>query len=325
MRIAVMGAGSTGGYFGGMLSRGGNDVFFIARGAHLEAIRRHGLRVVRDDEEFTVDCPATDEPSCVGPVELCLLTVKTYQNDVAIPAMAPLVGPGDDRPLPAERCGQLPGVRRRLRSGASPARSGLHRGGPSFSRYGHPIWRVVRVVFGEIDGRPSARGPDIQRTLAAAGIPAEFTADIHTEPVEQVPVHRHHGRGYLVGPSDPGRADAAPGVAKRGAGLPSRDRAGGPRLGSWPAAKHLRRYSCLHRRQPGRPSRVDALGCYRWTAAELEALNGAAVRAGQATGTPTPINDVIYAMLKPWPKGLPSPKLALTTIPGRLTMNRHSG
>ncbi len=54
MRIAVMGAGSIGGYFGGMLARNGNEVSLIARGAHLEAIRANGLKVVRDDEEFTV-------------------------------------------------------------------------------------------------------------------------------------------------------------------------------------------------------------------------------------------------------------------------------
>ena len=60
MRISVMGAGSTGGYFGGMLARAGNDVSLIARGDHLAAIRTNGLRIVRDDEEFTVQCPSTD-------------------------------------------------------------------------------------------------------------------------------------------------------------------------------------------------------------------------------------------------------------------------
>ncbi|MEC9237422.1 MAG: 2-dehydropantoate 2-reductase N-terminal domain-containing protein, partial [Chloroflexota bacterium] len=58
MRIAVMGAGSTGGYFGGMLARGGHDVSLIARGAHLDAIRSNGLNVIRDEEEFTVKCQA---------------------------------------------------------------------------------------------------------------------------------------------------------------------------------------------------------------------------------------------------------------------------
>ena len=94
MRVAVMGAGSTGGYFGGMLARSGNEVSLIARGAHLKAIRADGLKVVRDDEEFTVRSQATNDPSEVGPVDLALLCVKTYQNEDAVPLMKPLVGPG---------------------------------------------------------------------------------------------------------------------------------------------------------------------------------------------------------------------------------------
>ena len=63
MRIAVMGAGSIGGYFGGMLSLGGNEVILIARGPHLEAIRGRGLQIVTDDSEFTVGCEASDGPA----------------------------------------------------------------------------------------------------------------------------------------------------------------------------------------------------------------------------------------------------------------------
>ena len=92
MRISVMGAGSIGGYFGGMLAHGGNDVSLVARGAHLDAINRDGLRVIRDNEEFTVRCQATDDPREIGPVELVLLTVKTYQNRQAVPEMRPMVG-----------------------------------------------------------------------------------------------------------------------------------------------------------------------------------------------------------------------------------------
>ena len=91
MRIAVMGAGSIGGYFGGMLARGGHDVTLIARGPHLAAIQEHGLRIVTDhQEELIVRCDATGSPENVGIVDLILLTVKTYQNPVAVPAMLPI-------------------------------------------------------------------------------------------------------------------------------------------------------------------------------------------------------------------------------------------
>ena len=93
MRIAVMGTGGTGGFFGGLLARTGEDVTFIARGAHLDAIRRHGL-TVRSQllGDFTVAAKATDDPTEVGVVDLVLFCVKAYDNDTAIPAIRPLVG-----------------------------------------------------------------------------------------------------------------------------------------------------------------------------------------------------------------------------------------
>jgi 2-dehydropantoate 2-reductase len=93
MRIAVMGAGGTGGFFGGLLARAGEDVTFIARGANLDAIRRHGLTVrSRLLGDFTVAAKATDDPAEVGVVDLVLFCVKAYDNDTAIPAIRPLVG-----------------------------------------------------------------------------------------------------------------------------------------------------------------------------------------------------------------------------------------
>ena len=94
MDIAVMGAGGVGGYFGGLLARAGHNVTFIARGPHLEAIRSNGLRVESgNDGVFTVPGRATDDPASVGPQELVLFAVKMYDNDDAIHAIAPMVGP----------------------------------------------------------------------------------------------------------------------------------------------------------------------------------------------------------------------------------------
>ena len=93
MRIAVMGAGGVGGCLGALLARDGNEVTLIARGAHLDAIRSNGLRLLQDDAGFTVNVPATSDPREVGPVDLVVYTVKTYHNTAAIPAIRPLVGP----------------------------------------------------------------------------------------------------------------------------------------------------------------------------------------------------------------------------------------
>src|SRR3712207_4469639 len=84
MRIVAVGAGGTGGYFGGLLARAGQDVTFIARGANLEALRARGLTVEsRLAGTFTLRIKATDDPSEVGPVDLILFCVKTYGVDAA--------------------------------------------------------------------------------------------------------------------------------------------------------------------------------------------------------------------------------------------------
>jgi 2-dehydropantoate 2-reductase len=94
MKIAVMGAGGVGGYFGGLLARHGHDVTFVARGAHLNAIRRNGLRVESmNDGTFTVPGNATDDPGTVGAQDLVIFTVKMYDNDDAIKLIDPLLGP----------------------------------------------------------------------------------------------------------------------------------------------------------------------------------------------------------------------------------------
>src|SRR5918999_6145789 len=94
MRMAVVGAGGTGGYFGGLLARAGEDVTFIARGAHLEALRARGLTLEsRLAGTFTVPVQATDNPSEIGPIDLILFCVKTYDTDAAAESIRPLIRP----------------------------------------------------------------------------------------------------------------------------------------------------------------------------------------------------------------------------------------
>ena len=93
MKIAVFGAGGTGGYFGGRLAAAGHDVGFVARGEHLDALRREGLAVQSVAGDFTVaPVRATDDPGELGPVDAVLLCVKTWQLTDAVAALAPLLG-----------------------------------------------------------------------------------------------------------------------------------------------------------------------------------------------------------------------------------------
>jgi 2-dehydropantoate 2-reductase len=83
MRIAVYGAGGVGGYFGGRLAQAGADVHFIARGAHLKALRQNGLRVRSVKGDFELQASATDDPADVGPCDVVLFCVKTFDTDAA--------------------------------------------------------------------------------------------------------------------------------------------------------------------------------------------------------------------------------------------------
>ena len=92
--FAIMGSGGVGGYFGACLARAGFPVTFIARGAHLAAIRDAGLVVETPEETFTVEAPATADPADIGPVDFVLFSVKLWDTQEAAEACRPLVKPG---------------------------------------------------------------------------------------------------------------------------------------------------------------------------------------------------------------------------------------
>ncbi len=97
MRIAILGSGGVGGYFGGRLAATGTpgmDITFIARGAHLEAMRAHGLRILSPAGDVHVPrVNATDDPAAIGPVDVVFFTVKLYDTDAATKMLPPLLGP----------------------------------------------------------------------------------------------------------------------------------------------------------------------------------------------------------------------------------------
>ncbi|MGH2899343.1 MAG: ketopantoate reductase family protein, partial [Solirubrobacteraceae bacterium] len=95
LRIAVFGAGAVGGYLGVRLAEGGADVRFIARGAHLDALRARGLTLVTPDgERSTHQVRATDDPAEIGAVDVVLFLVKSYDTEAAAHRLGPLIGEG---------------------------------------------------------------------------------------------------------------------------------------------------------------------------------------------------------------------------------------
>jgi 2-dehydropantoate 2-reductase len=102
MKIAIMGTGGVGGYYGGLLAQKGHDVSFIARGAHLAAIQENGLQVKSIHGDFQVKpAQATDDPAQVGPVNLVVFCTKTYSIDEAAHLIKPLVA-SDTTVLPLQ-------------------------------------------------------------------------------------------------------------------------------------------------------------------------------------------------------------------------------
>src|SRR5215212_4450908 len=86
MRFAILGSGAVGGYYGARLARAGHDVTFIARGAHLAAIRSRGLEIRSPlTGDFTAHARAEEDPSSVGVVDVVIVSVKTYDNHTALP------------------------------------------------------------------------------------------------------------------------------------------------------------------------------------------------------------------------------------------------
>src|SRR3982074_391112 len=92
MKIAVMGSGGVGGYFGARLARGGADVAFVARGSHLAAMRAHGLTTPGPDEFHLPEVPVTDDPATIGVADLVIFAVKLWDTEAALARIKPIVG-----------------------------------------------------------------------------------------------------------------------------------------------------------------------------------------------------------------------------------------
>ena len=179
MKIAVMGAGAIGGYFGGRLAKAGFDVSFIARGAHLDVIRKNGLKVLSPLGDFTIHpATVTDDPAEVGPVDVILFMVKNYDTLRAAEQIRPLVGP-DTAIIPFQN-----GVEARaMLSNVLGARHVL--GGVAFIPASilepgvikHNA-ELAKLVFGEFDKQITTRVVAFLDALEKAGVTGEIPADI---------------------------------------------------------------------------------------------------------------------------------------------------
>ncbi len=301
MRIAMMGSGGVGGYYGGRMAAAGHDVTFIARGAHLAAIREHGLRIESRDMADAAVHPAsaTDDPAEVGPVDCVIVAVKLWDTEAAGHAILPMLGP-DTMVLSLQNgveCDDMlaPIVGRgRLIGGVAHIAASI--GGPGVISH---IGTMQRATIGEPGGGRSARVEALNQAMLDGGITAAISDDIERTiwekfvflvglsatttlmqttigPVREDP----DSRAFLLGVM---REAVAVGRAK-GVALP-KDFAD-DRLAFADGLPVDMAASMRHDFERGNPL-------------EIVWLSGAVVRFGRAHGIATPVNHTVYAALKP--------------------------
>jgi 2-dehydropantoate 2-reductase len=306
MRVAIVGSGGTGGYFGGLLARAGEEVTFIARGAHLEALRLRGLTVKsRLAGEFTLPVRATDTPNEVGPVDLILFCVKTYDTDTAAQSIDPLIGAetmllslqnGVDN---AERIAQIAGHNSGLGAVAYVV-SAIEAPGVIAQTAG-----PGRIILGELAGGTSARVERLHSVLQRAEIAAEVHPDVRiaiwqkflficafsgVTALTRVPIWSILADS-VTHDLFRGTLEEAEAVA-RASGIELPEDSVEQALATAEAVEPWGRGSMYH----------DLANGLRL---ELEALNGEVVRRGDQHDIQTPLNFAIYAALKPYINGEP--------------------
>ena len=179
MRIAVMGSGGVGGYFGGRLAMADHDVWFIARGEHLRAIRQRGLQVQSLNGDFTVQpAQATDDPRTVGVVDIVIVAVKTWQLSEAARQMIPLVGPTTIVLPLLNGVGAAGELVRALPP--SEILGGLCRIIAYVDTPGRILHTAIEpcVIFGALDNNVTDRVESVKRAFDEAGVQAEIAPDI---------------------------------------------------------------------------------------------------------------------------------------------------
>lgn len=298
VKIAVLGAGGIGGYYGGLLARAGQDVTFLARGDTLTALRHYGLTVQPPERGFVLPhVAATDEPADLGPVDVLLHTTKALGFSSALAWAMPVVGPdtlvvtvqnGVEAPdLAAELVGAgrvVPCIVKVFSKIVEPGRI-EHMGGPD------------TLTLAKGDGRPSAALDEFVAALREAGVNVSVAADIWAEVwLKAMFIVPFGAIGGLTG--DPMGLIRHPDATRDTlratiAEIAAVGRARGVRLPEDAVEKTLE-FSDIAASDSTSSMQRDLLA---GRPSELDAQVGAICRIGDAVGVPTPIHDLLFRAL----------------------------
>ena len=305
MRIVVMGSGGTGGYFGAKLARAGEDVTFVARGAHLAALRASGMRIKSAPEgDWTVRAPAVERLDGLPPADLVLFCVKSFDTEEAAAMIRPVVGPatgvlsiqnGVDN---EEKLGRVLGDGHVL-GGAVRVFATIEAPGVITHVFGG------HLIFGEMDGRETPRAQALLAACRKASIPAELVPDVTRALWDKYVFLTTHAGMTALTRCPAGVLRALPEVREVYRRLASEiiavGRAAGVKLDDAMLEQGFKfldtvapnAYSSLHH---------DLTHGKRL---ELEALHGHVVRLAERHQVPAPTVFAIYAALLPYRDGAP--------------------
>ncbi len=305
MKIAVMGTGGVGGYFGARLAASGQDVHFIARGPHLAAIRADGLRVKSDAGDVTIKpAQATDDPADIGPADIVLFAVKLYDTDSAGRILAPLIGPETgvvDLQNGVDGEDELAAIvgREHVVGGVAYISARIEEPGVILH-----VGKGAKLTFGELDGQRSSRVEALAAACAAAGFNHEVSENISAAMwsklamlasmsaiscLTRLPVDQAMREPETLELFRAAMKEVADVAAAKGVTLPADALAG---------------FTAVTRGGLSiRPSMLVDLE--RGKPLELDRLSGAVVRAGAELGVPTPFHSMALALLKPFAGGGP--------------------
>ena len=302
MKVVILGSGAVGGYYGAQLARSGQDVTFIARGAHLAAIREKGLEIRSPAlGDFVARGRAEEDTSRVGPADLVIVAVKAYDNATALPMLTPLLG-DDTVVLPLQNgvdsVGQVAAVAGEAHTlgGTTYVATALEAPGLIVQTGDHR-----RIVFGEVFGqlpRVSERVNKIHEVFAGADIQSFVVGDgrvpIWEKFIFLASLAAFTGAARLpIGPvwGDPfTKAQFLAGCREieavaRAEGVPV-------------AADVVDRIIPYIDNIPGSMRSSLLIDLQQGKRIEVEALQGTVVRRGAARGVPTPIMATLYSVLK---------------------------
>jgi 2-dehydropantoate 2-reductase len=307
MKIAVMGAGGVGGYFGAKLAASGEEVHFIARGAHLEAIQNNGLQIYSANGDILLKpAHATSNPAAVGPVDLVIIAVKLWSTEQALRDAAPMVGfrtavvSFQNGVVAVDAIADAYGKQRTL-GGVAQIAALIEK--PGVIRHSGTM---AVLIVGELDGEPSVRTKAFVDACTKAGIQARVSDDI-----EKALWEKYVGLVALSGmtsltrlPLGPIRED--PDTRALAQQLMSEvvavGKAKGVRLDSDLVDRVLRHVDGLPRQMV-----ASMLGdLERGNRLELPWLSGGVVQMGKELSVSTPANSFVVAALKHYLNGRPA-------------------